>query len=138
MPPVGDVALALDQFFNRKNQPPKPITDTQAQLALQSLEYYTATLSELAEGDELATEPLGTPTFRAAAKRLLQVREVSEPHCELARLVYEQLIGFESTFAAGFQAYVKMLSLSGSAQQARELVMKCEQAVEVQAGHLAR
>lgn len=132
MPPVEEVAEALTSFFQTKRDKRQSITDTQAQLALQSLRYYIAACKESQEKEEAPKFDLSTAMLGLAADTLLQYAHVdalSAPHVELAQLLYETLAPSEdkAAFASSVYACICILSLTSSAEQARQLAFRHEE-----------
>lgn len=131
LPPVEEVAHALKVYgghnkVNRlkRNADVGPMTDTQAQLVLQSLHYClearkssndAPTKSHLSAGD------LGRLANHVRRKR----SQFSQAHLDLAQLLYEELsrptVPLRPAMFA-FEGYIRSLVCSGRSKAARDLV----------------
>lgn len=127
LPPVEDVLKALQSFFQDKTTNKRPIEDSQAHLAVQSLRYVLGH-----EKKRTAEEPIISNAMLKMAARTGHYlpKETSPAHTELARLVYEELSARRdpgtapnTTVEHAFASYVKVMCATGFSEQARELLI---------------
>ena len=136
MPPLEEVSKALKDFFQTKIARRSIITDNQARLAAQSLQYL---LSETAkrrtqEKHEQVETPSGRPeqsrpdflnhiSLKMAARALQKLPEQADAsHVQLAKLLcesVERLGGTRAKQNTAFATYVKTLVLSGRTSEAK-------------------
>ena len=125
LPPVEDVAHALNRFFDAKTKQKPGIQDTQAQLVVQSLRYcLDAQKLESGQGSIVPTSVLAR-----VAQTWSQpwTKPMSGSHVELAEIM-DQILSKSTPADAykGLQAYVTSLCRVGKTTQARELVLRRE------------
>ena len=143
MPPLEDVAKALQDFFTAKRAKQSPIPDNQAALVLQSLEYYLEEsdkrLPEL-EVDETPREAQKVDSHPPTQETLLALlragahapfqppNEVSETHVRLAELIYTRLSSMEQSASttSAFANYVRTLALMGRTRKAMQAILNFE------------
>ncbi|KAK5131547.1 hypothetical protein LTR08_000874 [Meristemomyces frigidus] len=132
LPHPADVAKALDDFvLHKRRSAGVAVEDTQAQLALQSIRYCLesqAAQEQAADGSE-ATVLLPASFFQLVAIVLKSdfFEHYSIAHVELAKVMYENLAhGNRIQYRHALQAYCRVLSYSGSPDQARELLLQQE------------
>ncbi|KAK4539685.1 hypothetical protein LTR36_010448 [Oleoguttula mirabilis] len=130
LPHPEDVAKALRKFFAAKLAQKKPLEDTQAQLALQSIKYCIDSQSgqTAVDGEDVAGPILSTTFFTTAAKAArAQPKRISAAHIELAQVLYRVLLDARSARSKlALEACCMLLSNSGSPQKARELLVQHE------------
>lgn len=141
MPPLGEVSTAVKSFLIHRERKKQPMTDNQAELVFQSLEYYW---SQKPPEEEQPSEPdhaLVRKLLNNGAAILGRTEKVTSAHCDLARLLYDhsmQIRGLGYKTGRNLVAYVKMLSLSGSTDKAAALVKHWETAIEDAKGGKSR
>lgn len=126
LPPVDDVAHAIKLFSKHKKQANRitasPMEDTQALLVLQSLRYCLESRKETEHESSISAVDLA----KLARIALRKPREVSQPHLDLSKVLYEELSTAPNPRHAreGVKVYLKSLTWSGKSQEARELLLK--------------
>ena len=144
MPPAEDVDKALRDFFRSKSKRKSPITDNQAQLALQSLRYL---LSELARGKVEQVQQVQEQPNANEMKEVHQVTlmrfglvalewlpsEVTRSHVELATLLYDTWAILGHSVGGMSKALincVRVLTQQGETRGAERLVLQFEEALQ--------
>lgn len=124
LPPPGEIANALSQFFIYKYHKKRQIEDTQAELAAKSLQYY---LDAKAAGEpDRSTKGMIKP-LEKASRILRRTATPTASHVQLAYLVYDALsITSPARRVPAALAYVSALALSGRAHEAREFVFQLQ------------
>lgn len=124
LPPPGEVADALSQFFQYKYQKNRQIEDTQAELAAKSLQYY---LDARAAGEpERSTRSMVKP-LEKASKILKRTASPTASHVQLAFLVYDAIsVILPQRRSRAAVAYVSALAMSGRAHEARQFVLQLQ------------
>lgn len=131
LPPVEEVAHALRIYsggskVNRmKNYSHAgPMTDTQAQLVLQSLRYCLE--ARKASNDASTESHISTSDLSRLANYVRRKSsQFSQAHLDLAEILYEELSGpmvSPRHARVGFEGYIRSLICSGRSQAARDLV----------------
>ncbi|KAK5119262.1 hypothetical protein LTR85_007876 [Meristemomyces frigidus] len=133
LPHPEDVADALRKFFAAKRAQKKPLEDTQAQLALQSINYCIEfQKGRVANEVEYGAAPpiLSTKFLLAAAKAMrwgLPTR-ISDAHIELTHAIHRAMVDANSNSKIALEACCILLSMSGVPEKARELLVQQESA----------
>ena len=120
MPPVEEVEAALRQFVKRKKDNRGIITDTQAQLMLQSLMYYEE------------HEPITQKWYKVVTTVLNRTKIASASHVALTNFIYAKQLqrGSPSQIARALDSHIKHLCLHGSPDNALALVLSHEEGIE--------
>lgn len=129
--PPEEVAKALKKLLEHKRAKGQVLEDTQAKLALQSLQYCSRCRREKMEKGEsiegLVDRDLLTTTAEVLNRRL-QLNVAAHP--DLAKAVYEEMQTIDQTgshwLLNGLEMYVKNLSYAQHAHRAREVLLEWE------------
>lgn len=148
MPPLEEVSHALNVFFRAKSKKRSgPITDNQARLVVQSLQYVLAESARLqsheAQRPMSATEeqpesvpgvgPPGLPSLPTLQYAVNAMRNLPDKldasHTQLAKLLYDRASTFEGQLVIKrslSRRYVKTLAMTGDSFEARRHIEQFE------------
>ncbi len=129
MPPLEDVLKAVRLFVKSKQTKRQAITDSQARLVQQSLEYCFKTVDELQQNIDKALMKIYLTNLRSCAAVLHGTTTrttVTDAHVDLARFLYERSIS-NNLRKKTTSLLVHILSLSGYPRAARDLLLQAEQ-----------
>ena len=88
-PPVQDVAHALHTFFEHRQLWDSGIEDNQARLALQALQYWTASFDGRADAREVENRMSRDIIYNAVGALLRTRRQWSQAHADLAQQLHD-------------------------------------------------
>lgn len=131
MPPIEDVEHAFNQLFQAKQRKRSTLTDTEAQLAAQSLRYILRTRETADEKGTSGNDFPGSNTVGRVSQILGDFFSVSsDAHVDLARMLYDLQVKDKYWLRRrALVAYVQTLCRTGQSSMARDVVQQYEQSV---------
>ena len=137
MPPVEEVENAFNHLFQAKRRKGSTLTDTEAQLAAQSLRYILASRKTRDEQGQAVTDRPPSRRREFPSRKTVDGVFVvlsdpssgsSDAHVDLARMLYGmELKGSSWLRSRALMAYIHTLSHSGQTTLAKDIVLQYEQ-----------